>query len=648
MKNRILILASAFFCLGLFSAHAQFDPRDPKFTQWFGENQVCSARIETLNTHTNETGALETSTLSYNISFDHGKYRAETDWSEVNSFGYSNFVAELKSQGHDQTIAIVRPDEKIGYLVYPKLRSYNEIHMTEQDFAAGKDFKEEITELGRETVEGHPCVKNKLVFTDNTGEKHEATVWKATDLNKFTVKFEMHEQGETIIILSKKISLAKPAESQFEPPKEFVRQDNVENKLEQKPTVKRLPNDADSTQIPSLSRFVGEWSNPRPLSPLTSKINRIAIRIETNRIFAHMWGIGNPKKCDLGESEISSTSNNPCLLLNSSRSGSVQSYQLELLDGQLRLTGLSHYTNNNENLVSDIDDKFVRGRYPIQNEILSDASLDEQQKAQKQLLSEIAYLKAVSSQGPLKAMEPPGSVIIFGDSLSGSPALGIGFAFDRKAANTKQVFSCYRSGLQGYEGSCVGSLAITRKGQQFFVEGNDCSAIVTAQMSQQKSVIFMHKSHINDLALDEQDCLYYSEDTGIFKKSQIGDPSAKAELFCAVQKNDVGGYWPGRFAFGRGATGALTTNTLYIASGNCNGHYSIFRLARQNNNWSKPEMIFDTHISIDGLAVTETNECYFVSKNKRQVFRLTDWKKLEQIMSLPDVSLNGITIVPRP
>ena len=52
------------------------------------------------------------------------------------------------------------------------------------------DFKLEMTELGKETVDGHPCVKSKATVTDKDGKKYESLVWNATDMKNFPVKIE--------------------------------------------------------------------------------------------------------------------------------------------------------------------------------------------------------------------------------------------------------------------------------------------------------------------------------------------------------------------------------------------------------------------------------------------------------------------------
>ena len=68
------------------------------------------------------------------------------------------------------------------------------MHLPNADSApTNGDYKVETTEIGKETLDGHPCVKNKYVVTDNEGVKHESTVWNATDLKNFPVKIQTTE-----------------------------------------------------------------------------------------------------------------------------------------------------------------------------------------------------------------------------------------------------------------------------------------------------------------------------------------------------------------------------------------------------------------------------------------------------------------------
>lgn len=86
--------------------------------------------------------------------------------------------------------------------------------------------------LGKETVEGHDCVKNKVVVTDKEGAKHESTVWNASDLKSFPVKIVTGEAGHPATILFKNITFTKPAASLFEPPSGFTKYDSPQTMMQ--------------------------------------------------------------------------------------------------------------------------------------------------------------------------------------------------------------------------------------------------------------------------------------------------------------------------------------------------------------------------------------------------------------------------------
>ena len=97
--------------------------------------------------------------------------------------------------------------------------------------AATANYKVETTELGKDTVDGHPCVKTKFIVTDDQGNKHESVVWNATDLKKFPVKIETVQQGQTMTILFKDVILAKPDAGLFEPPSSYTKYDSMQTMM---------------------------------------------------------------------------------------------------------------------------------------------------------------------------------------------------------------------------------------------------------------------------------------------------------------------------------------------------------------------------------------------------------------------------------
>jgi hypothetical protein len=240
MKNHLSILASAVICLGLLAAYSQSGPPGgapggPHLGgatgKLFGDNQAFSATMEMQVT--DRSG--KPMTMPGKISFDTGKSRFEINMADMKGGQMPpNAAAQMKSMGMDQMVTIARPDKKTACLIYPGMQSYTEIPLPNADSApTNGDYKVEITEIGKETVDGHPCVKNKYIVTDNEGVKHESTVWNATDLKKFPVKIQTIEQGDNVTMLFKNVSLAKPAASLFDPPADFKKYDNIQQLMQQ-------------------------------------------------------------------------------------------------------------------------------------------------------------------------------------------------------------------------------------------------------------------------------------------------------------------------------------------------------------------------------------------------------------------------------
>ena len=236
MKKQFSILASAVICLGLLPAYSQSGPPGGPHLggatgKLFGDNQTFSAGLEMQTTDVSSN----TITILGKISFDTGKSRFEFNLTDMKGGQMStNAATQMKSMGMDQMVTIARPDKKAAYLIYPGMQSYAEIQLSNADSApTNSDYKVEITESGKETVDGHRCVKNKYIVTDKEDVKHESTVWNATDLKKFPVKIQTTESGGDVTMLFKNVTLAKPAASLFDPPADFKKYDNMQQMMQQ-------------------------------------------------------------------------------------------------------------------------------------------------------------------------------------------------------------------------------------------------------------------------------------------------------------------------------------------------------------------------------------------------------------------------------
>ncbi len=244
MKLHLKVLTAVILSLTLVSARAQYGPRGglgaapagPRLggdmAKLFGDNSAFSANLEMRMTGGADTGDLG---MRGKIAYLEGKSRFEMDMSEMkNSKVTPKSVAQMKQMGMDKVIAISRGDQGASYTVYPGLQAYMENPSPDAEAAkSASDFKIDTTEMGRETVDGHDCVKNKVVVTGDGGKSHESMVWNASDLKKFPVKIVTGEGGREVTLLFKDVRLSAPDAAQFDPPANFKKYDNMMMMMQQ-------------------------------------------------------------------------------------------------------------------------------------------------------------------------------------------------------------------------------------------------------------------------------------------------------------------------------------------------------------------------------------------------------------------------------
>jgi len=228
------VVAAALACQ---SARAQLPQTqlpglDAAMTKLFGNNNAFTATATARLIDEKET---ETMSMPMNYALLDGKIRSEVDMTQVKSKQIpAEANAMLKQMGVDKMVSIVRPDKQMQFIVYPTARAYAEMPMSKGTNAAGdQDYKMESTKLGTETVDGHPCVKNKVIVSSKDTEKQEAIVWNATDMKDFPVKMQMPQAGGGSLVMTySNVKLEKPDTKLFEPPTDFEKHASVEKLLQ--------------------------------------------------------------------------------------------------------------------------------------------------------------------------------------------------------------------------------------------------------------------------------------------------------------------------------------------------------------------------------------------------------------------------------
>jgi hypothetical protein len=234
-KNLALLAITLSFTLatvhaqpGLAGSSGQARP-SPEFSGYvsrlFADNPAFSANLEF---HSYATTSGDAVTAQGKLAFLNGKTRFEMDMS---SAGDANLprqdVSSLAQLGMNKMISISCPEAKVSYFVYPGMKAYvRRPILSKEAGVTAPGFKLDVTQVGNENVLGQDCVKNEVVATGPDGIPHKATVWNATDLNKFPIKIETAQNGATVVMFFRDLSLGAPDAAQFIPPADYKQYDN--------------------------------------------------------------------------------------------------------------------------------------------------------------------------------------------------------------------------------------------------------------------------------------------------------------------------------------------------------------------------------------------------------------------------------------
>ncbi len=237
MKKLIVAVALATgLILGQTSSHAQGAPAgfNKTLMKIFGKNNAFTATADIKVS--DEKSSKETANISMEMAYLEGKVRADVDMANMKTAELNaQALAQMKQMGMDKMSTIVLPGKKSMLIIYPAFSGYAEMPMAKDEVTAlDKEPKMEKTVLGKETIDGHPTVKNKVIMTDEQGKTQEITVWNATDLKDFPIKMETTENGSKVLMTYKNIKLSKPDISLFEPPKGYKKYDSAQEMMMEK------------------------------------------------------------------------------------------------------------------------------------------------------------------------------------------------------------------------------------------------------------------------------------------------------------------------------------------------------------------------------------------------------------------------------
>jgi hypothetical protein len=213
----LAVLLSVSTALGQAPSAGSPTAINTAFVKLFGTVGPFTAKVDTqvLDPYQKETVRL----LMDFTTFE-GKVRLEISLAQMQSQDLPpSKIAELKQSGMERIISIFRPDKKVTYIVYPGIQSYLSMPAAKEEVEAfEKGLKLEKTPLGKETIDGHACVKNTVVVKDAKGPVLQAVTWNAADLKDFPLQIELKEKVNTVRMRFTQLRFAKPDPKQFEVP----------------------------------------------------------------------------------------------------------------------------------------------------------------------------------------------------------------------------------------------------------------------------------------------------------------------------------------------------------------------------------------------------------------------------------------------
>jgi hypothetical protein len=196
-------------------------------TKLFGKNTAFTAKGEMQVT---DEAKHEIAFWPMDFSLLDRKLRVEIDLTQTrNKDMPAAAAATLKQIGMAQVISIIRPDKGQVYVIYPDQRVLLTMPLPKEDSEGEKAPQVSKTPLGKETIDGHPCVKNKVLVTDATGQKAEAITWDATDLKDLPIQIETHENSTISLVRFKQVKFERPDSGYFEPPSGFTEYHNADD-----------------------------------------------------------------------------------------------------------------------------------------------------------------------------------------------------------------------------------------------------------------------------------------------------------------------------------------------------------------------------------------------------------------------------------
>ncbi|MGH7941807.1 MAG: hypothetical protein ACREFR_12130 [Limisphaerales bacterium] len=196
----------------LQSFFAKMSPDTPEFTA-IGQMDMCDA-----------SGAVRFE-LPMNVSASRNCFRWDADVSKVRPLP-PRVIMMAKMMRTDKQIFLVKKDGSNVCIIYPNLHAYVQIPIPPPALAEF-DARSAATQIrkieaGQETVDGHPCIKNKVFDVDPNIPPQPGLMWNASDLRGFPIKIELETDRGLMKFHFQKVVVQPSNSSLFNIPRDYM------------------------------------------------------------------------------------------------------------------------------------------------------------------------------------------------------------------------------------------------------------------------------------------------------------------------------------------------------------------------------------------------------------------------------------------
>lgn len=163
----------------------------------------------------------------------HRKMRMEMETGGARSTKMSKQQQEMMS-GMGNMVILTDTEAKVGYMLMAGQKTYSELDLSDehgkqskQDWWGRDDF--ELTDLGGETVDGHPCRKARGAWPKTADEAAgSVTLWLAKDLHDFPVRVQPEKDGDNQLTFTyKDVKLGPVDPSLFKVPADYKKMEGM-------------------------------------------------------------------------------------------------------------------------------------------------------------------------------------------------------------------------------------------------------------------------------------------------------------------------------------------------------------------------------------------------------------------------------------